>query len=105
MVLLCFVRRWKHEKYKTAKYSFIGVCDRVRKNEENDLKWHEMMKNASPVTMEEFLSQCDMSDVLDEGETVENYLNIHTDIEFFKSNFGVSDCYFFKTAGFEFIWV
>lgn len=98
---------WYKKAQINSQYTFIGTCDRVRgcAGTETDLKWNEMMKNAIPISLDEFLANCDPSEALDEDESIEEYINTNPDIEFFKSNFGSSNCYFWKTANFEFIWV
>ena len=84
---------------------FINVCDRFRKTIEGEKRWHEMMNTKQKISEAEFLKSCNISEVLDEGETWKEYKNnakMQGDsIKFYKSSNGL---YFFQTAGFEFIW-
>jgi len=89
------------EFYKEPIKCFKGVCDRVRKLPGGEEFWQKMMKHKEEISEDEFLEAVNPEDVLDPGETWEEYQSGHTDIKFFKS---IDDTYFFQTAGFEFIW-
>jgi len=90
----------------TNKYSRMMTCDRLRRTEEGEDFWQEMMRTRKKVSEREFLRKVDIDDVLDEGETWEEYAENASrqgdPIKFYKSKDGT---YFFQTAGFEFIWL
>lgn len=87
-------------------YKYIGPCDRLRHhNPVNDKNWHVMMQNKRMVSKEEFLKNVDISPLLDEDESVEDFLKNHSDAEFFFSFWGNKSSYFMATKGFEFIFV
>lgn len=93
--------------YKTAKYKipYLGQCDRVRCSEANEQKWQQMMKLKQPVPLQELIENCDVSAVLDEDDSLENWgLDDTEGTNSYKSVWGNVPCYFFQTAGFEFIW-
>jgi len=76
----------------------------------NEANWQQMMSQGQQVSREEFLSSCDLSELLDEGESPEEYLDnaVAGDPDgsgFYKSVWGDTPCYFFQTHGFEFIFV
>ncbi len=86
------------------KYRYIGQCDRLRKcgNEQN---WQNMVAQAKPVTMQQFLDEVDMFPLLDEGESVEDFFAGFSKVEFYFSAWGDQKCYFYKTRDFEFIFL
>lgn len=94
------------------KYTYIGTCDRLRlNNPENELKWHEMIKNKSELNVEEFKKDLDAGQLLDDDETIDdflNYLSSNDDIKFYNSKWGDKECKFIQTSGtngFEYIFV
>lgn len=87
-------------------YSYLGQCDFLRKKSScNEEYWHEMMLNKKEISQQKFVSLADISPLLDKDETVRQYLSYHTDIKFYISNWGDSECLFYQTAGFEFIFL
>ena len=89
----------------TEKYQYLGQCDRLRCHSEN--LWQTMMEQKQPISAEEFFSMCDLSELRDEDESDEEYINHLTasdpDLGFYKSVWGESPAYFLQTHGFEFI--
>lgn len=87
------------------KMHYLGVCDKFRKKPNGEATWQQMMATRIEITEEEFLEKCDVSHVLDEDETWEEYrdacANEHAPISFFTSCNGLVH---FQTTGFEFIW-
>ncbi len=80
---------------------FIGVCDKIRRNGDKEEWWNYMMDNKEEITENEFLLHVDPVDILDDGETWEDYKSsLSDDIKFYKTD----DIYFFQTAGFEYFW-
>lgn len=89
-------------------YGFLGSCDRLRLAG-NEGKWQKMMRLAQPISMEQFRIMCDVAQILDEDETLEDYVEAHFDADpdsgFYKSFWGNQPCMFLQTHGFEFIFV
>jgi hypothetical protein len=89
---------------------YIGQCNIVRsKNTSNEAKWQAMMKCARPVSAKTFLENVDISYLLDEGETAEEWISEQTKQDsstgFYRSRWGAEPAWFIQTAGFEFIFV
>ena len=85
----------------TEAAEFIGSCDRFRKKcLANERLWHKLMADKIEISEEEFLQMVDISGVLDEGETWEEYKSaLQKDLKFYKTD----KYYFFQHAGFEFL--
>jgi len=89
---------------------YIGQCDVLRKrSQNNEDNWQEMMARKSPITREEFLRSVDLTPLLDEDESVEDFINyIETSdpsTGYYQSFWGKKPCVFYQTAGFEFIFI
>jgi len=81
--------------------TFIGACDRLRRQEGGEDKWQAMMRSKREISEQEFLSNVDINPLLDTGETWREYKqSIESDLAFYESDHE----YFFQHAGFEFIW-
>lgn len=95
---------WKSENPKS--YHYLGQCDRLRTLPGGEEGWQEMMKNHLKVSEEEFLSHCDpREELLDEEETLEDFIAADPTSYFAKSTFMGKPCYFIGTHGFEFLFV
>jgi hypothetical protein len=85
--------------------NFLGTCDRFRQTPEGEEQWQIMMQTKKPIPEKEFLKKVNVKDILDEGETWEEYKDVAkregSPLEFYASSNGLI---FFQTAGFEFIW-
>jgi len=88
-------------------YQYMGQCDKVRcQSGQNEVYWQQMMSQKSPVSFDEFMSSVDLSSLLDEDESPEEYMQGHANdpsLGFYKSMWGNTPCYFFQSHGFEFI--
>lgn len=95
----------RYKPFFESKAKFKGTCDRVRKTQEGEQFWQDMMNSKKEIKESEFLKAVDIKVVLDEGETWKEYKQNAKDqgdpIKYYKSN---GNIYFFQTAGFEFIW-
>lgn len=92
------------------KKRYIGQCDILRrKSKENEQYWEEMMKNRKKIPFKTFLSNVEISAILDDDENPKKYLrdSINTDSKTaaYLSNWGPSEAMFLQSAGFEFIFV
>jgi hypothetical protein len=92
------------------KKQYIGQCDKLRcASDSNEEYWHIMMKNRKNISIQDFLNGADMSALLDDDETPEQFVNdaMRQDPEAgaYESVWGDKPCMFFQTAGFEFIFI
>jgi hypothetical protein len=82
---------------------FLGTCDRVRRTDEGEEFWQAMMADRVEISEAEFLNAVIISDMLDEGETFDDFTTV--------AEMEGEPCRFFKTgetfhiqqAGFEWI--
>ena len=87
-------------------YHYLGQCDRLRSgNSCNEQKWQLMIKNSKKVSIEEFKGNCDYMAILDDDESMEDFISSDSDSYFAKSMWGETPCYYVMTCGFEFIFV
>lgn len=87
-----------------SQFIYFGQCDRLRKcgYEQN---WQKMMDDARPVSQQEFLNNVDVSDLLDQNESPEEWLQNFKSPQFLKSFWLNKTCYFIAANGFEFIFI
>lgn len=86
-----------------AQLPYLGQCDRVRRQGAHaEAFWHEMMLNKQPTTMRELEAACNVSAILDEGESLWDFVD-KNDHGFFKSKVNGQPVWFVSSAGFEFI--
>jgi len=85
-------------------YKYLGQCDRLRLRGHEAL-WSEMIRQKVPVCMEHFEQQCDLSSILDEDESLSDFIAGDPTSEFYASFWGAQKCLFIQTHGFEFIFV
>jgi len=72
-----------------SRAKFIGTCDRVRRTDEGEADWHTMMTYRVEIQEDEFLSSVLVFDMLDDGETFQDFTDTAE---------GEGDpCRFFKT--------
>ena len=86
---------------------FLTTCDKFRTTQLGESQWSEMIDNGEPVSIADFLSACDPSGMLDDGESfgdvyAEAMRSDHW-TNCFKSSIDGELVYYFFTAGFEFI--
>lgn len=91
------------------KAKFIGTCDRVRRSEEGEANWQQMMARRKLFKLDMMMDRVDFSGVLDDGETVNQWLSdilkYDPSFECYLSQWGAQECYFIQVAGFEYIFV
>jgi len=83
---------------------FINTCDRFRRTPEGENSWQEMMRTKEEISELKFIKMCDVSAILDEDETWEEYkyfMFLQDDVKYYRS---LNGFYFFQTVGFEYIW-
>lgn len=89
---------------------YVGQCDLLRrKGASNEAKWQAMMSCAEPVSVEDFLVNVDISDLLDEDETEQQWVadrrREDPSTGFYRSWWGSERAWFIQTAGFEYIFL
>jgi hypothetical protein len=71
---------------------FIGSCDRVRRTPEGEAFFQAMMATRWEIDADEFVQACAVAEMLDEGETLEEWCEYHADqgspVRFFRSACG-----------------
>lgn len=91
----------------TTTHQFHLPCDRFRVTVEGENTWQSMMQAAKTCTLKQFLSNCDPAKMLDEDETLDDWLNTakseDSTTAMYKSVLDTQVLYFIQTAGFEFI--
>ncbi len=86
------------------KFKYLGQCDRLRRqSEENEKRWHQMMADKKKILVKKFKQLADYQAMLDEDETLEEYMADDPTSATYKSKWGNIDAVFLQHAGFEFI--
>lgn len=85
-------------------YVFLGPCDRLRMAG-NETKWQEMMHHKTPISAEEFGQACALKTLLEDDETLWDFVAGDPDSGFYTSIWGGQPCMFIQTHGFEFIFI
>jgi hypothetical protein len=89
----------------SKKFHYLGQCNKVRCNPIGENNWQKMIQNHVKVSQEEFESNCDLEELLDEDEPLEEFIGSDPTSYFAKSLWGNKPCYYIMTAGFEFIFI
>lgn len=82
---------------------WLGTCINFRrKSDENEKTWQTIMKTKKKISEKEFLKNVDVEDILDIGETWEDWKENNSDdvINFYKSG----EYYFIQNKAFEYLW-
>lgn len=88
----------------TGKFEYFTQCDKWRiRYVEGESLWHKMMRNKRPITVEAIKSKAELQDLLDDDETIEEFIADDPDAGFYLSHLGSEYVLFIQTAGFEFI--
>lgn len=85
------------------RFVFYMQCDKFRQQAGGEEMWQEMMRNASRITQQEFEEACDTNYLLDQDETLEDFIASDPSSYFARSVIGTEVVYFVATCGFEFI--
>lgn len=85
-------------------FTYFNQCDRWRIRYDNGEEcWQDMMANKTAISLEAFLLLVDASGLLDEDETVMDFVADDPDHGFFVSIASGTPVVFLANAGFEFI--
>ncbi len=83
--------------------TYATQCDRLRSNPEGDQTWIALISRAAVVDRTELESAVDLSGLLDEGETLDDFVSQDPNHRFYKSHDGEGNSiYFIAHSGFEF---
>jgi len=89
---------------KKIKAGYIGQCDKIRMNLKfGEYAWSRMMDNATKISDLDFVSRCDVSIILDEGEEFNEFVQGDSDYGCYESSVDGLKCMFVQHSGFEFI--
>jgi hypothetical protein len=92
-------------RISSKKFTYFGQCDRVRRCCGNEEKWQEMIKNHTKIDIETFKALCNYEILLEDDETLEEYIADDQGAYFAISNWGDLECCYLMRVGFEFIFV
>lgn len=92
--------KYKRLFQEVAKYTFIGMCDRLRlNNPENENKWLNMMKFKKKITDSKFIKECDTSKILDDNEDINVWIEENkmsdSSSQAYSSKWGTKSCIFY----------
>jgi hypothetical protein len=86
-------------------YHYLGQCNKLRCDDIGENNWQNMIRNHRKVNCDELANVCDISDLVKEGETLEDFTASDPTSYCAKSIWGSRPCYYIMTCGFEFIFV
>lgn len=84
---------------------YVGQCDVIRKKPGGEEFWHELMDNREEISKDDFLLNINPSRVVEDDETVDDFIAGDLDSYFAKTVINNKLYYFIGTHGFEFIWL
>lgn len=83
---------------------YFNQCDRWRiGNDEGERLWHLMMANSEPIANEVMKKAADLYQLLDEEETLEDFMADDEGSACYRSGFEGVTVLFVQSSGFEFI--
>lgn len=83
---------------------YFNQCDRWRiGNDEGERLWHLMMANAEPISNSSMKKGADLYQLLDEEETLEDFMADDEGSSCYRSSFDGVTVLFVQSSGFEFI--
>lgn len=91
-------------KSRTSRIPYLGQCDELRCSFPGDTNWQRMIELRRPVPVSELMEVCDVSALLDDDDSLLDWGRDDSGSGSYRSYWGDVPCYFFQTAGFEFIW-
>lgn len=82
--------------------TYATQCDKLRSSPEGEATWIALMSRAHRVDQRELENECDPAGILDDGETLDAFLEAAPDHAFYKAVDGSGRAtYFIQFAGFE----
>ncbi|WP_274644794.1 GNAT family N-acetyltransferase [Pseudomonas serbica] len=83
------------------KLQYALSCDRLRVNDDGDQVWHTLMAKAERITFEELSEACELSSLLEDGETLDDYISVDDWAGAYKVETDAEPVVFLQRAGFE----
>ena len=86
-------------------YEFSIQCDHLQRRTEGTAKahtWLSLMAHAKQISPDAFLANCDTETLLDEGETLADFMAGDDGAACYVSSYGDERVFFIQTSGFEF---
>ncbi len=90
---------------ENKKFQYLGQCNNLRCENFGEDNWKKMIENKQLVNISEFKSMCNYEVLIEDDETLEEFISDCHDSYFAKSIWGKNPCYYLMTKGFEFIFV
>jgi hypothetical protein len=84
--------------------SYIGQCDKIRQTLEGEDLWRKIMSFKRFVSKEDFMDHIDPSNILDEDETIDEFMKSDPDAYYAYSRVDNINYWLIGHSGFEFIW-
>ena len=84
---------------------YLGQCDKLRMVSEGEAFWQQMVKYPQKISKEKFLEHCNPAELLDEGETLDQWLQGDPEAGFYRNLVNGEVVYYIQHSGFEFIWI
>ena len=84
------------------KLQYALSCNRLRVNDSGDQIWHSLMAKAERIQFDEFSEFCDLSGLLEDGETLDDYISVDPWAGAYKVETDAEPVVFIQRAGFEF---
>lgn len=82
---------------------YATQCDRLRRSPEGEQTWIALVSRAEAISQEEFEKACNLSDLLNDGETLEDFVSPDPQHTFYKVRDDAGhDVHFIQHSGFEF---
>ncbi|WP_241032708.1 hypothetical protein ACOK4R_35505 (plasmid) [Pseudomonas fluorescens] len=87
----------------TSTFQYAIQCDRLQQRTADGPQiWATLMHNAQRVPLEEFEDACDLSGLLEEGESLDDFTCSDPGTGAYRVEVGSECAYFIQTSGFEF---
>lgn len=87
----------------TPAFQYAIQCDKLQQRTSNGPQiWATLMNNAHRISIDEFEEACDLSGLLDEGETLDEFTSSDEGSGAYRVEAGPQTYYFLQTSGFEF---
>ena len=84
------------------KLQYALSCNRLRVNDEGDQVWHSLVAKAERIHFDEFSEVCDLGGLLEDGETLDDYISVDPWAGAYKVETDAEPVVFMQRAGFEF---
>ena len=91
-------------KTSQAAFPYFMQCDKWRRlGDKEEQAWHEMIRNKQAISQEGFVDRVEINHLLEEGESLDEYVADDPEHGFYLSAVNGMPVYFLQHSGFEFI--